>query len=180
MITPYSLKYIGLPRTWFVQLNTKLETMRILQLKPIFCGITALLLTACSFNSKYVPSFVKPYRFDIQQGNFVTQDDTARLRVGMTKDQVRFIMGTPLLNDAFHANRWDYVYRLVRADRSVVQSRYTLLFKDEVLASHGGENVPEALDPNLRPAPAKDLDTANPDIPAPEGISGSERAPVMK
>lgn len=180
MITPYRLKYICLPGTWFVQLNTKLETMRILRLKLIFCGITALLLTACSFNSKYVPSFVKPYRFDIQQGNFVTQEDTARLRVGMTKDQVRFIMGTPLLNDAFHVNRWDYVYSLVRADRSVVQARYTLLFKDDVLTSHGGENVPETLDPNLRPAPAKDLDTANPNIPTPESISGSERAPVMK
>jgi outer membrane protein assembly factor BamE len=70
-----------------------------------------------------VPPFIKPYKFDIQQGNFVTKEDTAKLKIGMGKDEVRFIMGTPLLNDAFHADRWDYVFRLLKGDGTVIDSR---------------------------------------------------------
>lgn len=92
--------------------------------------------------SNYVPPFIKPYKFDIQQGNFVTKEDTAKLKIGMGKDEVRFIMGTPLLNDAFHAERWDYVFRLIKGDGTVVDSRYTLQFKDDKLAMHGGEGLP--------------------------------------
>lgn len=92
--------------------------------------------------SNYVPPFIKPYKFDIQQGNFVTKEETAKLKIGMSKDEVRFIMGTPLLNDAFHAERWDYVFRLLKGDGTVVDSRYTLQFKDDKLAMHGGEGLP--------------------------------------
>ncbi len=52
------------------------------------------------------------YRADIQQGNFVSKEMVAQLRVGMTPEQVRFVLGTPLLNDAFHADRWDYPFRI--------------------------------------------------------------------
>lgn len=92
--------------------------------------------------SNYVPPFIKPYKFDIQQGNFITKEDTAKLKIGMGKDEVRFILGTPLLNDAFHAERWDYVFRLLKGDGTVVDSRYTLQFKDEKLTMHGGEGLP--------------------------------------
>ena len=51
-----------------------------------------------------------PYRIDIQQGNFVSQEMVAQLKPGMSKDQVRFVLGTPLLADIFHGDRWDYVY----------------------------------------------------------------------
>ena len=77
------------------------KTMRILRLNLILCSALSLGVSACSIiPDNYVPSFVKPYKFDIQQGNFITQQDVAKLQVGMTKEQVRFIMGTPLLNDA--------------------------------------------------------------------------------
>ena len=53
---------------------------------------------------------VTPYRIEIQQGNYVSQDMVAQLKPGMTKEQVRFVLGTPLVTDIFHADRWDYVY----------------------------------------------------------------------
>lgn len=62
-------------------------------------------VSACSF---------RPYRLDIQQGNVVTIEQFAQLKIGMSPEQVRFILGTPLLNDVFHANRWDYYYRMVK------------------------------------------------------------------
>lgn len=62
-----------------------------------------LSLVACSF---------KPYRIDIQQGNVVTPEQYVQLKVGMTRDQVRFILGTPMLTDIFHDKRWDYHYRM--------------------------------------------------------------------
>ncbi len=58
--------------------------------------------------------FFSPYRPDIQQGNFVSEEMLAQLKVGMTRDQVRFVLGTSLLTDIFHADRWDYPFRLAR------------------------------------------------------------------
>lgn len=68
-----------------------------------------LLATGCSsFNL----GFFNSYKIDIQQGNVLTQDQVAQLRPGLTRDQVRFLLGTPMLTDVFHQQRWDYVYRL--------------------------------------------------------------------
>ena len=57
------------------------------------------------------PDFVKPYRIDIRQGNYVTQEMVSQLKPGMSRDQVRFVLGTPLVTDVFHTDRWDYIYR---------------------------------------------------------------------
>ena len=67
-----------------------------------------ILLPACS----YVPRIpgVTPYKIEIQQGNFVSQDMVSQLKPGMTKEQVRFVLGTPLVTDIFHPDRWDYLY----------------------------------------------------------------------
>lgn len=87
--------------------------------------ITAVLLvaslTACSF---------RPYRIDIQQGNVVSAEQFAQLKVGMTRDQVRFLLGTPLLTDVFHDRRWDYHYRMVKGDTREVTARGLSLFFD--------------------------------------------------
>lgn len=163
--------------------------MRILRLNLILCSALSLGVSACSLiPDNYVPSFVKPYKFDIQQGNFITQQDVAKLQVGMTKEQVRFIMGTPLLNDAFHTNRWDYVYRLLRADGQTTQSRYTVIFENNVVARHGGENLPadptDVLGPNASTqVPTGPLPSEEPaeDIKdAESAVGGSDRAPVLK
>ena len=88
-------------------------------------------------------SFLTPYRIDVQQGNFVSKEMAAQLRNGMTKDQVRFVLGTPLLTDLFHANRWDYEFNLRKRNGELVTSRVSVFFKDNLLSSfEGGDNLP--------------------------------------
>ncbi|MGZ3254311.1 MAG: outer membrane protein assembly factor BamE [Burkholderiaceae bacterium] len=89
---------------------------------------------------------LSPYRPDIQQGNFVSQEMMAQLKEGMTHDQVRFLMGTPLLNDLFHADRWDYVFRLQKGNGEVLSSRVTVFFKDDRVARFEGGNLPSEKD----------------------------------
>src|SRR5471030_2750412 len=74
--------------------------------------------------------FFSPYRPDIQQGNFVSEEILAQLKVGMTQDQVRFIFGTSLLTDPFHAERWDYPFRLAKGNGEITTSRVVVFFKD--------------------------------------------------
>ncbi|MBI5430370.1 MAG: outer membrane protein assembly factor BamE [Nitrosomonadales bacterium] len=77
---------------------------------------------------------LSPYKMDIRQGNYVTPEMREKLKVGMTRQQVRYVLGTPMINDAFHGNRWDYVYRLERAGKLLVQQSMTLYFEGENLA----------------------------------------------
>jgi len=65
-------------------------------------------LPGCSSPPKVLG--ITPYRMEIQQGNYVSKDSVEKLKPGMTKEQVRFVLGTPLVTDIFHANRWDYPY----------------------------------------------------------------------
>jgi outer membrane protein assembly factor BamE len=83
-----------------------------------------------------------PYRPDIQQGNFVSQEMLTQLKVGQTRDQVKFILGTPLLTDAFHADRWDYPFYLARGNGELTTSRVTVYFKGDALARIDGGNLP--------------------------------------
>jgi outer membrane protein assembly factor BamE len=100
------------------------------------------LLAACS-NMPDVTSQLSPYRIDIRQGNYVSQDMVARLKPGMTRDQVRFALGTPLVADMFHANRWDYVYHFQPGRGEVQQRRLIVYFEDDKLARVGGDVVAE-------------------------------------
>jgi outer membrane protein assembly factor BamE len=83
-----------------------------------------------------------PYRPDIQQGNFVSQEMLAQLKVGQTRDQVKFILGTPLLTDMFHGDRWDYPFYLARGNGELTTSRVTVYFKDDKVAKFDGGNLP--------------------------------------
>jgi outer membrane protein assembly factor BamE len=83
-----------------------------------------------------------PYRPDIQQGNFISQEMLSQLKVGQTRDQVKFILGTPLLTDIFHADRWDYPFYLARGNGELTSSRVTVYFKDNVVAKFDGGNLP--------------------------------------
>lgn len=86
-------------------------------------ALAALVLAACG-----VPRIVNEYKIDIQQGNVLTQDMVAQLKPGQTKDQVRFILGTPVLQDMFHADRWDYVYRLQKGSGQVEMRKFSTYF----------------------------------------------------
>ena len=83
-----------------------------------------------------------PYRPDIQQGNFVSQEMLAQLKPGQTRDQVRFLLGTPMIADMFHAARWDYPFYLARGDGELTTSRVTVYFKDNVVERFDGGNLP--------------------------------------
>ena len=100
-----------------------------------------LLLAACSSNpiTSYMP---EPYKVTIQQGNAITQDMVSKLRPGMSKSQVRFILGTPPITDMFHLNRWDYVY-ILRQGREIKEERkLTLFFENDLLARVAGDVAP--------------------------------------
>jgi len=83
-----------------------------------------------------------PYRPDIQQGNFVSQEMLSQLKVGQTRDQVRFLLGTPMISDMFHADRWDFPFYLARGDGELTTSRVTVYFKDNVVERFDGGNLP--------------------------------------
>jgi len=87
-----------------------------------------------------------PYRPDIQQGNFVSQEMLNQLKAGQTRDQVRFLLGSPLLMDAFHADRWDYPFYLARGNGELTTSRVTVFFKDDVVERFEGGNLPSERD----------------------------------
>lgn len=83
-----------------------------------------------------------PYRPDIQQGNFVSQEMLAQLKVGQTRDQVKFLLGTPLMTDVFHADRWDYPFYLARGNGELTKARVTVYFKDDKVEKFDGGNLP--------------------------------------
>ncbi|GKS69169.1 outer membrane protein assembly factor BamE [Nitrosomonas sp. PY1] len=99
------------------------------------CILLVLLFTGCS----YLPPF--PYRIDVQQGNVVTDEMTEMLKPGMTKSQVLFVMGSPLIVDAFRENRWDYVYIFRDKGKLSEQKRLTIFFENELLTSTESHQV---------------------------------------
>jgi outer membrane protein assembly factor BamE len=107
--------------------------------------------------------WVKPHTIEIQQGNYVSQEMISKLQPGMSRDQVRFIMGTPLVADPFNADRWDYVYtrRAVRSTETE-QRRVSVFFKDSVLDRVDGDVVP----PQAAPAAASAPEAASTPAPA--------------
>ena len=87
------------------------------------------------------------YRAAISQGNIVEQEDLDQVEVGMTRGQVRFLLGTPMLDDPFHQGRWDYVYYLKVGRRDATFKRWVSVFFENDLVSEIRED--QELDPNL-------------------------------
>ena len=112
-----------------------------------------LSLSACTSNAnKPAPDPAKrdiisrvfdPYRPDIVQGNFISKEQLESIRPGMHRDQVKQIMGTPLLSDVFHANRWDYIFSYRRGEtQEEEQRRVTLFFNGLILANIQADALP--------------------------------------
>lgn len=130
---------------------------------------SVLALSACSSVPELpdVASMLHPYRIDVRQGNFVTQDMVAKLKPGQTKDQVRFILGSPLIEDAFHAQRWDYVYRFKPGNGEATERHFTVYFDNDKLARVGGDVIAnsaeaEAADQRTAPQRARVIEIAGP------------------
>jgi outer membrane protein assembly factor BamE len=111
----------------------------------------AFALSACKQNVE-LPSLISPYRIDIQQGNVVTQEMVSKLKVGMTRSQVRFVLGSPLVTDMFHGDRWDYVYTMQKQGKPEERRRLTVIFDGDKLATLEGDVV--LSDNALEPPPA--------------------------
>lgn len=134
------------------------------------------LLSACSYLPEMpsLPSLpglssIKPYRIDIQQGNFLSPEMIAQLKVGMTREQVRFVLGTPLVTDIFHGDRWDYVYYRELGNGSIDRRRLSVFFEDNKMTRFTGDNLPTAA--VQTPAPAVEAKTEAGQAAAPTGES---------
>lgn len=123
---------------------------------------STLLLQGCS-NIPILPG-LKPYKIDIQQGNYVTQDMIAKLQPGMSRSQVRFALGTPLIVDPFRTDRWDYVYTLAKGGVLTEQRTVTVVFRGDVLDRIEGDVAAGA---NISQPKGKPVTPAVPAEPAP-------------
>ena len=119
--------------------------------RGVSCGRTPLALAivlclgACSSLRDKLPSVegvVTPYRIDILQGNVVTREQAKALQPGQTREQVRGLLGSPLLTSVFHADRWDYVFSFKRQGQPAQQRRLTVFFKGDVLERHEADELP--------------------------------------
>jgi len=83
------------------------------------------------------------YRMTVQQGNIITEEMVDRLQLGMTKGQVLYLLGTPVLTDIFHVDRWDYTYTIRRGHQEMEAKRLTLFFRDDELVQITGDIRPD-------------------------------------
>jgi outer membrane protein assembly factor BamE len=102
------------------------------------------LAAGCS-STPQITTYLTPYKIDVRQGNYVSQEMIAQLKPGQTKDQVRFILGTPLVADMFHADRWDYVYRFQPGKGETQLRRVVVFFSEGKLLRVGGDVIASEL-----------------------------------
>lgn len=148
-----------------------------------------LLLGGCSAWKTSTDPFVDlitPYRMDIQQGNVVTSEQLARVKVGMNKLQVRDALGTPLLADPFHAERWDYVFFLKVPHRPLQRHDLTLIFDLDRLTKIDAPELPTeeefvaSVAKGIAPALARSLELSEAQMkalpPPPSGAASAAAA----
>jgi outer membrane protein assembly factor BamE len=141
-------------------------------------GLATLALTAlsaCSSVSDKLPSVgsvVTPYKIDIVQGNVVTREQAQALRPGMAREQVRDLLGSPLLTSVFHADRWDYVFTFRRQGQPTQSRRLTVFFKDSALERFESDELPSeaefvaSLDSNRKPGKVPPLEATEAQLKA--------------
>ena len=117
--------------------------------------LVALLVAGCNL--------ITPYKMDVQQGNVLTRDMIARVEPGMTRSQVRFALGTPLVVDPFRGDRWDYVYLHMKQGAVTEQRRIVVVFKDDKLARIEGDAAPAGIGAAKASKPAPPAGGAQPE-----------------
>jgi len=107
-------------------------------------AVAVVLVAGCATIDTYAPTLRSfgVYKLDINQGNFLSQDMVEKLKVGQGRDQVRLILGTPLIVTLFRDDRWDYSYMFIRQGRVLEQRNFTVYFVDGKLARWEGDEVP--------------------------------------
>ncbi len=120
-------------------------SMRLSRFRLALLVVPSTLISAGCSSLPQVPSVVSEYRIDIQQGNVITQDMVAQLKPGLSKEQVRYILGSPMLLDVFHADRWDYVYTMKKGSSDIVENRrFSVFFAESKLQRVAGDVVAAA------------------------------------
>ena len=144
--------------------------------------VSAVGLAGCAMSTDRQESsgFFSPYRVDLPQGNYVTREMLDQVQSGMTRDQVRAVLGSPLLTPVFQADRWDYVFRYQRPNREFEQRRVVIRFKDDRVAAIEAGELPQREDPNDPAMPGaraarKATKAPAPSAPAPAAESGSSK-----
>lgn len=103
--------------------------------------LTFIFLTACSVKSPIDYFEAKIYKLDVQQGNIITAEMLMGLKPGMTRVQVKYVLGTPLIQDSFHENRWDYIYKMIKDDRLIEERHVVVRFADDELVDVKGDII---------------------------------------
>ena len=121
--------------------------------------LAALLAGGCASTQSLMPSVTSfaVYKIDVNQGNYLSQDMVDRLKVGMTRVQVKQTLGTPLVTSAFRDNRWDYVYEYAHQGKVREHRQFTVYFADDKLARWEGDEMPQSVVELNRSAGAKGL-----------------------
>ena len=122
-------------------------------MKYFYLAFLAFILSGCSLSQLKLPELKIPrvYKLSVQQGNVITQEMVDRLKPGMTRNQVEFVMGKPVLADPFEQDQWVYVYTLEVPDYFIQNFKMVLTFKDDTLATITGDYLPQdaAADPDV-------------------------------
>lgn len=117
---------------------------QVIQLiRPLAGGCLLAGLVGCGSNF----GFPGVYRINVEQGNVVTEEMVEQLRPGLNRRQVRYIMGTPLIEDSFHEDRWDYRYLLRNGNELLSETQLTLWFEGDELVRVEGPDAPNWDDP---------------------------------
>ncbi|MDO5102456.1 MAG: outer membrane protein assembly factor BamE [Lautropia sp.] len=111
------------------------------------CVAASALATGCA-TDRSRSGFLEPYRFAIPQGNYINQEMLDEVKEGMSREQVRLAIGTPLLVDVFHPDRWDYVFRFKHPNGDAELRRVIVFFTDERVSEIRADKLPATDDPN--------------------------------
>ena len=114
-------------------------------LVPAVAGVFAALLTGCGTvdsASNRLASAITPYKIEIVQGNFVSKEQVAALEKGMSRIQVKEVLGTPLIANLFRSDRWDYVFTIKRPGVEPQSRRLSLYFENDLLVRFEGDEMP--------------------------------------
>jgi outer membrane protein assembly factor BamE len=128
--------------------NTSDLTFTLGKWVVLACALVGL--TACQSLTKFnedskskLGKVLKPYRPDMVQGNFISKEQLQTLKLGIDREEVKVILGTPLITSVMHPNRWDYVFAFKRGDTQLVEQRQvTLLFEKDILKKITADDLP--------------------------------------
>lgn len=117
-------------------------------MKYIYVAFLAFSVGGCSLSQLKLPELKIPrvYKLSVQQGNVITQEMVDRLKPGMTRNQVEFVMGKPVLGDPFNDDQWVYIYTLEVPDYFNQVFKMVLAFEGDTLATISGDYIPQEAD----------------------------------